>query len=198
MGIIVPEGYSNVSFVHQIDGSIKQAVASVGCFKVLSGDPDPTEIANDFWGYATNVAGPCIAAAMSDAWTFVGVSVTSTVDGLPLTGQKFTSVAGSSSGDSVMLNTSVLITKNTAAGGRKNRGRMYWPPSICFEGSADSAGNITGGNEVDFTNMFEHIRTAAQDDDYVLTLFHSDATTPTPIISLSCESRLATQRRRMR
>lgn len=91
----------------------------------------------------------------------------------------------------------VLIRKNTAFGGRKGRGRWYWPsPSVLFvdDGGQLSSGFVSGLQSA--IDAFHGDLVTANLEPYVL---HADAgTVPYPITSWSVQTTLATQRRRQR
>lgn len=110
-------------------------------------------------------------------------------------------IAGARSGAVDKQNVAVLIRKNTAIGGRLGKGRMFI--SGVINGDATDAGVLT-------TTARNNWDTAAAaflalvDDDPQLVLFHDvDSSNPffgegTPVTSLTTQSTLATQRRRLR
>lgn len=104
----------------------------------------------------------------------------------------------SGSGGSVP-SVSALIRKQTAAGGHAGRGRMYQPGMIA--GNYDNTGHFTGTHASAITSVWEAFRTGMETALLPLVLLHGEGspiTTPSPIIGLSCDGVLATQRRRLR
>jgi hypothetical protein len=93
-------------------------------------------------------------------------------------------------------NVSVLVRKNTALGGRKGRGRMYIPGVA--EADSDGAGVMSSVRQAAWQAQADTFLVAAALGGLAGVVLHEDATTPTPIISLAVDGRVATQRRRLR
>lgn len=96
-------------------------------------------------------------------------------------------------------NVAMLVRKITATGGRRGRGRMFIPgvPINVINGS----GSLTGTYPATAESVFNDIQTTLEGlaDVETLVLFHDTAPfTPTPITDLIVQSKLATQRRRLR
>jgi len=102
-------------------------------------------------------------------------------------------------------NCAILVSKNTDFGGRKYRGRMYWP-SIVAEGSVDQNG-VVGSSTV--TALQGHFDDVFADFDAVsgasAALLHDkvtagvlDDTPGTLLSSFTVKNKIATQRRRLR
>lgn len=108
-------------------------------------------------------------------------------------------IPGTNSGNSCPNNTAFLVRKVTAQGGRRGRGRMYWPGVP--EGDVGPTGVLTSGALNDLgtaCNLLKSNLEALLSVDG-LVLFHETAPfTPTPITDLLHMPRVATQRRRMR
>lgn len=89
-----------------------------------------------------------------------------------------------------------LMHKSTVLGGRKGRGRSYWPG---VPGSATvQTGQLTSGAVSLYQGVFDDILTAMLAEDVPMTLLHSDATAPSAVIGLTIDPWTATQRRRLR
>lgn len=112
-------------------------------------------------------------------------------------------VASASTGTSANVgdspNTSLLVHKATALGGRAGRGRMYVP------GVPSSNVNANGTITSEAIAAFNPALASYGDDmgagQMPLVLLHGDGspiTSPTTISSLLCDGRAATQRRRLR
>lgn len=107
--------------------------------------------------------------------------------------------AGTNGGNACPNNTSWLVRKVTASGGRRGRGRMYWPGVP--EGDVGSTGILTSGALADLQTQASLLQSnlVALTSVDALVLFHESAPfTPTPITTLQAQTRAATQRRRMR
>jgi hypothetical protein len=108
-------------------------------------------------------------------------------------------VAGVGAGEPLPPNCAVLYRKNTTAGGRRGRGRFFVPGAP--ESSVDKVGTLLGSYMVIAqaagVNIINNVTATAEAEGLVL--FHDTAPfTPTPITALEPQSRLATQRRRLR
>lgn len=104
-------------------------------------------------------------------------------------------------------NCAVLVKKLTTLGGRRGRGRFYWP-SI-DEDSVNSVGLLASGTVTAYQNAFDAAFTAMVDtspDTNVsqVVLLHSQevpgpaAPVPTPLTGFLVDPLLSTQRRRLR
>ena len=108
-------------------------------------------------------------------------------------------LAGTASGSTSGPGISYLIRKNTGFGGRTGRGRLYLPgvtETAHLEGGMIPAATVTSVN-----TAFESFRSALVTLGLVPTLLHaagSPVTLPRPITSFTCDSKTATQRRRLR
>lgn len=108
-------------------------------------------------------------------------------------------VNGTAGAGPLAPNSGVLIRKLTALGGRRQRGRMYIPGTP--EGSVSAAGFLTGAYLTTVTTGADPIRTGLRNTAEVeeVVLLHNVAPfTPTTITSLEGQTKIATQRRRLR
>lgn len=90
----------------------------------------------------------------------------------------------------------ILMHKNTGLGGRKGRGRSFWPGPP--EAQIDTGGFLGSGVAAawasDLAGFFAKNTAAGLD----LVVLHNDATTPTLVTSTTVDAVVATQRRRQR
>lgn len=192
----LPEGFSNCRYIFTLSGVLDPMSFALGVqsTEVVSPSVMAAQMYDAFQEIFVIDAG-----ALVEGWTFVGTSVTRTVGGEPVIGEKIEPITSSSSVDGTIVNTAILVRKNTAAGGRKNRGRMFVPPFDLQEEVINSAGVISPSEVTDYQIKWELYRTALDTANLVPFLYHSgieDA--PTPIESFTVQSLAATQRRRMR
>lgn len=132
-------------------------------------------------------------------WTFQGVSVTKGPDATPVIGERLVPKSGSSSAKGHTCNSALLVRKNTAGGGRKNRGRMFVVPFDLEEEIVDIAGQILPAEVANYQIQWNAFQLGIETAGVFPWLLHSDsADAPTPITSFSVQTLLATQRRRMR
>lgn len=109
-------------------------------------------------------------------------------------------------------NTSVLIRLTTASRGRRGRGRMFWP-GLAYEVQVDEAGGLLPAYQEDLTEAFQgfflSLETSGAGGAVVLQRETpgppNTPANPTPPISpppavtdVTCDSKVATQRRRLR
>jgi len=104
--------------------------------------------------------------------------------------------AGTSSLDACPPNCALLIQKFTGLGGKANRGRMYLPFAVDQTGV--SQGGVVEGAVVDATtDAFNGLIADLAAADLPMVILHAGAGLPAEVISGTCESLLATQRRRL-
>jgi len=99
----------------------------------------------------------------------------------------------------VPQNSAILIQKRTALPGKHGRGRMYWPSM--GEADVDGVGAISPGAKARIATMLtawtNAVNTATSFDAFAV--LHTTSTpAATKITSLTVDSTLATQRRRLR
>lgn len=198
MSIIIPEGYNNVTLIWTCAGSIRQKTTAFGITDVDSGTNNALTIAEDVYGNIIDTDNPCDPSAMLPDYTFIGVSVTKTVSGLPVIGQHLDPVVGVNSGGAPPSNGAVIIKKLTSSGGRTNRGRMFCPPIRPSDANIDASGFMTPTLQGLIQSQWDTFFAAMFAASYAFCLFHSAAGSPTVITAFSVESQLGTQRRRMR
>lgn len=111
--------------------------------------------------------------------------------------EKLTSQPGTLSGEGVQPNTSLLITKQTSFGGRRGKGRLYWPG--IQDGVIDPYGSLTSGTASTFQTKFTAFLTGLSTADIPMSLLHADpGHSPYLVTSLVVQNLVATQRRRLR
>ena len=105
-------------------------------------------------------------------------------------------ITGSGSDPSTSPNVAYLVRKQSASGGRKNRGRFYLPG--VSEDSIDQQGIIDGAALADQQDRADAFLLAAAVEDLPLEILHTGPGAPTIITSLTFDAVIATQRRRLR
>ena len=107
-------------------------------------------------------------------------------------------VTGSGSGGDVNPNQAILLRKNTALGGRRGRGRIYWPVA---EDQVGTGGALhTSPDEVAAANTaWAALLSDMTAAGYPMQLLHNvSSESPNAVVSISCQPVTATQRRRLR
>jgi hypothetical protein len=115
------------------------------------------------------------------------------------TGPSATSPATTDGGEAVAVtvaSAAALVRKVTNAGGRKHRGRIF----LCGvpEEDVDNASNIEGAALTNLQGAMDTLLADAETNNLRLMVLHGDATAPSLITSLAVQSKVATQRRRLR
>lgn len=189
--MIIPAGYAQVSmdFVTDPVG----ATASV-VFGVANDSVDPP----------ADVAAAVFAA--SDAWVDNCVSVHAACvlirvkNGPTATGASYempVSMDGDVGGDMMTPQVTLLHKKVTALGGRRHRGRMFTP--FTSESVVNSLGVVDPLHQAAVNGANDDFLAGLLAAGYPMVLLHAHGSTaPDLVTSLDCQTRVATQRRRLR
>jgi hypothetical protein len=138
-------------------------------------------------------------ATMSNAFTYLGLTVTEMDATGPIVTENTTLAGvGATSLEAVPVNCAVLVRKNTASGGRRNRGRLYMPPAWISEGNIGPSGTILSTFVTAVQVRANTTRARLVTSGQAPMVLHSDGAAGTLITNFSVDGRLATQRRRMR
>lgn len=187
----IPIGFAQINYHFTGEGAPTGADITIG---VQTGfGPTAEEVAEDAataWGTAD------MAALYVDALTMSKVTVKMGPNATGEFHERSVDFPGTGTGAAVPPNTAALIRKNTALGGRKGRGRLYFPGIP--EASVDSGGELLEVLRAGFDTRWEDWSTFMIAAGWVPVLLHGDETTPTPLTALSCSVTSATQRRRLR
>jgi hypothetical protein len=109
------------------------------------------------------------------------------------------SIPGGNAQPDAPPNVAILVKKSTAFGGRQNRGRFYWPcPN---EQGISNTGLLTSDYWTNLQEGWESFRQDIADAGYPIVILHSKesiTSTPRPVTRLSVDTKVATQRRRLR
>lgn len=104
--------------------------------------------------------------------------------------------AGSSVGSVASSQVAWLVRKRSSLGGRQGRGRMYLPG--VRESEIGSNGAIASADVTAWDTALLNFLTDLEAAQTPMVILHNDGLTPTPVTSLSMDSTIATQRRRLR
>lgn len=196
MALQIPAGYGQMNLIWQAVGAIRPAEVTLGYHDAPGNDA--VEQANAIYDDFVAASRPGNAAQMNNSWSFLGVRTMLMTESGPTVGEFMQTVVGTLNTAPVPSNCALLIRKNTAAGGRRNRGRMFMPPCNVAEVNVDQNGSILPATvSVNQTNWNNFVAALALNP-MTIELFHTDSAVPTEITSLSVQTILATQRRRMR
>lgn len=160
---------------------------------------DPEEAATLVWDAGVD-ASLLSNTANSSSWTQLGVAVTYNDGGDMVLAENPRNIQGSGIGAvTVPPNCAILVKKVTASGGRKNRGRFFWPPSFLDAGDVTPAGYLESAAVTNHGAKFNEFLAALILGGVQPVVLHSELLdTPTPITSFQMQTQLATQRKRLR
>lgn len=156
---------------------------------------DLTEWADEL---ATNVA---FRAGLRTDERMLEIRATPGQDGTPLQLSVPIDAAGTSSADRLPQNCAGIISKRSAQGGRRNRGRMFWPS--LQEGSVDNVGVMATPQLTILNNIAQSLyglcEFGAPFNSAGMVILHSvPPATPTPVTQVNVQPVIGTQRRRLR
>jgi hypothetical protein len=197
MAQVIPIGFANVRWLFECAGLVDEMSTAMGVFadpaqtalQIAEGADSAYDTSN--WGLAAN---------RNDEWTYLGTEATlMTVSG-PIIAVVSNVTPGTQTADAPPANCALLVSKITADGGRRNKGRMYWPPANLGEISINSAGFMGSTDRNSFQASFDGFIDDLETSGLSPHLFHSlpGSTVPTAITGFLLSSQIATQRRRMR
>jgi hypothetical protein len=195
MGVNVPVGFGLATLRWQCDGDPEPQVTTFG-FDNLASAPYSTSPTR--WNTALQAAALVNNANMLSGWTWLGVWVDEQTNTGFIRYEFNTTVPGSAVGGALPTNCALLVQKTTALGGRKYKGRGYWPAAYLTETNIDTRGTIAGAQRTSLQNAMNSLLTALGTNNIRPMLLHSGPEVPTPIIGLGVAGVIATQRRRMR
>jgi hypothetical protein len=105
-------------------------------------------------------------------------------------------VPGTLANEPMPPNVALLAKKVTAAGGKKNAGKMFVP--AIPEADSDGGGLLIPARLAAWNDALEAFFDGMTAADVPIVVLHSDVTTPTTVLALDVEQKLATQKRRLR
>lgn len=194
MSVVLPDDYGLASLKWTVTGISEFMVVTFGVFHPTAPPADwPVDINTAL--IASNLAK---AASQFVGWTYGTCTVSYGTPSGPIVYEDTVSNPGSRAGESMAVNSCVLVRKNTGVGGRANRGRMFSPPINLSEAKVSKAGVIDpvdqAAIQADWSSFLTELNTAG----YSMVILHSDPLlAPTIVNSLTVESIIATQRRRL-
>lgn len=197
----VPGGYAQWRTTFSVDGLTDPMGFTMGVFSsTLAYDLVNTNVAIKFRDEVLEAG-----ALMGTHWRWLGSSLTWIAPGGPITYESPASMSGTAAVETVPPNSAVLVRKQTALGGRRNRGRLFMPPCTTYETQVDSAGFMAGATVAAVNIRWEDWRTTCEAIDCFFYLYHQYdpdlgelPEVPTQITGLAVQPQLATQRNRMR
>jgi hypothetical protein len=196
MGVQIPVGFGIAKLRWKILTQPDEQIVTIGYAHTVTNTAQ--DDADDIYAAAAASPGPLNQGKYSTKYQRVGVEVTH-VDALgPHTAEHVDRLTGTGTGTPLTSNTSVLVRKETALGGRHGRGRMFVPGIQVSEIDVDESGLIGTTDltaiQVTWTAFFDAMVAST----CLPVLLHADGSTPNAITALRVQPIVATQRRRMR
>lgn len=203
MPLVIPDGFADVAIEMRATGDPQPWYVTFGvnCFA--------GEIDVDVIGATVNNAWAQVMTQISDQVTHTGAKITVGQDeGDPIRGFSTENAAGLGDNGSAMLpqNCAALVHKQTNLGGRRAKGRFFWP-LILSEGSVDNVGNILDGLRTQMQSaadaMLQQLDVPTSGAPMPMVILHgsegeSELIPPTPVTSLRVDGVISTQRKRLR
>ena len=196
MGVVIPVGYAQMNMRWSVAGDAEFMYCTLGV-QDRTGVRSPATVAaalGTAWDASTFTTAANMLAGYS-AGTLISTVMTDTG---PLTFETGTAVAGTGAAGTLPNNCAVLARKITAAGGRRNRGRIFLPPGYLNESAINQVGTIDPAGVTTYQALLTSLGNELNTQDFDEVLFHSNGGTPTQILSFLVQPKLATQRTRMR
>lgn len=173
-------------------------------------DPDPMYLNVDFLGTPVNtaavnaIAGHFQTHLLNQFSTSITATAIKAINGPSDESQVVEGTvtgAGGQSGATLPLNCALLIKKTSNTAGRKGRGRWFIPAPLRAE--VDDSGTVDSVYAAAWNDAWEDFITAVITDEdtecVAPVIFHtSSSDTPSVITGITCASKIATQRRRLR
>lgn len=185
MPLIVPPGYSQVSFIHNNPSPTgSKVVWSIGISA-----PPTEDYLDGFSGWWLGDMAPLTAANL----TLERIEMRNQVAVL----ERTMADTGLGSAAYYAPQVTALVQKRTGMAGRANRGRMNWP-MVLREEDVDAGGTISSGRVTSIQGTADSLMALATSTGDELVLFHSASSDPTIITQLLAAPQTATLRRRNR
>nr|CRY96835.1 hypothetical protein [uncultured prokaryote] len=203
MSLLIPIGYLHAVYEFTLAGDSEPMVVTCGHEIDTPSGANSVDSADDLFISFADI----VTATMASSYTLQRVTTYSGNDGPTIvTDSTEAPVAGAAfGGDCVPQNTAMLIRKRTDLAGRRGRGRMYLPGVP--ETLVSAVGTLTPAYVEDLQDAFDawyiELTSASGNRFYPPVVLHRSEgigtePEPTPIATFVVESKVATQRRRLR
>lgn len=190
--MIIPVDYAQVNLQWTWTASAQKAEVAFGVQLVDPSDT-PEDVANHVQNaYTVNTMASLQVAKLSLTNIHVkfGPNDVGAAFDLP------SSIVGTAAGEGLAPNSALLITKNTAFGGRKGRGRMYWPG--IQDGTIDDYGLVTVASFASYQTKFTAFLSSLVGSNIPMVVLHgTNPPLPYLVTSLAVQHLMGTQRRRL-
>lgn len=186
----LPSGFARITLNFH-GAAVPTGAANVLCV-ANPGDLSPAEVAEQF----NDAADGNLWTSMSNTVSVPTLIVKLGPDSTGAQGEFASTLAGGATGASGAAAPAALITKSTAAGGRKNKGRIFLP--AIPESSIDQGGSLGPSIITAMQDDADALLANLESNLIPLCVEHGDGSTPEGVIALTVQALVATQRRRQR
>jgi hypothetical protein len=188
---LIPAGYAQVGIPMRHDGLSHVAFVTFGVQDQVP-SANPTELAETIWTPWNDNMVP-----ITDTNVSVGpVHVQVNYGAGTLSGDGTSTAVGGSADNRPPPQVCWLGSKHSLEPGRSGRGRMYMPFSVTDD-SVDEVGVISGGTVDSFQAAVDALISDLSAAEVPMVILHNAAGTPAPVVSITVQSLVATQRRRV-
>lgn len=202
MTLVIPANHGQYAHHFTIPGD-NQEMLVTGGYEAEGVDTTPNQVASDLHDLAKTLVNARLPTQVTLKRTTTTLVVAVGQD--PIVGERIDpSTGGRASSNLLTQNTAWLVKKLTAEGGRRNKGRQFWPgvPDV----SVNDVGVLNANEVTDWNTALATYRTGALASDRIarLVLFHTlppastNPLAPTTITALIMDGMVATQRQRLR
>lgn len=191
-----PSGYAEISC------ELKHSLLTRSAYVVFGVDPTATDPIAVCTAVINSFTSSSSAQGMLDNnVTLANVRASLGTDGgEDVVGVVYGGVVGSIAQTSAPPNTSLLVRKITARGGRRGRGRMYWPWA-CATSEVDEAGTVLAAKVTSAQTRMTTFLSNLNANQVPMVILHSPGLSvpgaPNVVTNLVVDPRIATQRRRV-
>jgi len=197
MARIIPPGYAECSIEHWLTGYLRPAVTTMGV-SITGTESGGDNVADHFHqAFITAFLDRVDAnVTLRSAKAVIGQD-----GGDPIVQESSRSNSGNSTRDSTAPALALMLTKQTALGGRANRGRMYFPWAVSDTGVGENGavqGSTLDNWQASCDEFLEQLTLSVPGPliDGAVILHSSPSLAPTPITGMVPNPAIRTQRRR--
>lgn len=202
MTLVIPQHYGEAILSFLWAGDSQPMAMTVGVHAPTATNTDANDVANEVYAaFLTNLI-PIVSTVLTLEEVVVHLQADALPAG-PVVGLAIGPDTGANSGNVLPQNSAYLVHKRTAVGGRGGRGRMYLPG--CAEGSVSDTGVVASGTLTTFNTAWAGFLSDVTSGLFIteLVVLHDSSggtagDPPAVITSLTMDSVIATQRRRLR
>lgn len=186
MPLVIPVDHYVASFHHSIDGTVREAVCTLGV----------NYVGSDFGNNANDLRLAWSTTVMTQLTSNIHYIRFTLAEQAGIVNDFAMTTIGGNLDSPAPPNVAYLVKKHTAAPGRHNRGRFYLPG--VDEDGVTSTGELISGTIGTVGDAINDFYDAAQAANFQPVILHQTALAPTNVVNFALDRFVATQRRRLR